>query len=39
MSVAETKMLRWMSDSALKDLIKHENIRDKLEVAPIEDKM
>lgn len=38
-SVAEMRMVRWMSDRTFKDWIKKENIRGKLGVAPIEDKI
>lgn len=39
MSVAEMRMLQWMSVNTLKDQIKDENIRGKYQVAPVEDKM
>lgn len=32
------RVLRWMNDNTLEDRIKYENIRDKLEVAPIKVK-
>ena len=39
MSVAEMRMLRWSCGYTLRDRIRNESIRTKLEVAPIEDKM
>lgn len=39
MSVAEMRMLRWMSGKTKKDKIMNEFIRGSLEVAPIGDKM
>lgn len=32
------RVLRWMNGNTLEDRIKNENIRDKLEVAPIKVK-
>lgn len=32
-------MLRWISDTIRKKRIKNDDIRDNVEVAPIEDKM
>ncbi|XP_074304411.1 uncharacterized protein LOC141639131 isoform X2 [Silene latifolia] len=39
MSVAEMRMLRWMCGHTRKDRLRNEVIREKLKVAPIEDKM
>ncbi|XP_070042135.1 uncharacterized protein [Nicotiana tomentosiformis] len=39
MKVAEMRMLRWMSGHTRLDRIRNEVIRDKVGVAPIEDKM
>ncbi len=39
MSVAEMRMLRWMSGKTRKDRIRNESIRGSLGVAPIGDKM
>ena len=39
MSVAEMRMLRWMSDKTRKDKIRNEFIRWSLGVVPIGDKM
>lgn len=39
MSVVEMRTVRWMSGTTLNDRINNENIRDKLEAAPVEDKM
>ncbi|KAK9755495.1 hypothetical protein RND81_01G029500 [Saponaria officinalis] len=39
MSVAEMRMLRWMYGHTRKDRLGNEIIREKVEVAPIEDKM
>lgn len=38
-SVAEMRMLRWMCGKTRKDRIRNENIRERVGVAPIEDKM
>lgn len=38
-SEVDMRMLKWMSDSTLKDRIKDENIWGKLEVSPIGDEM
>lgn len=37
--IVEMGMLRWMSGSTLEDHIKNDNMQDKLDVAPVEDKM
>ncbi|KAI0497209.1 hypothetical protein KFK09_020431 [Dendrobium nobile] len=39
LSVAEMRMLRWMSDFTLRDRIRNEHIRGKVRVAPVEDKI
>ncbi|KAK9681855.1 hypothetical protein RND81_04G017800 [Saponaria officinalis] len=39
MSVAEMRMLRWMCGHTRKDRLRNEIIREKVKVAPIEDKM
>ena len=39
MSVAEMRMLRWMCGHTRKDRLRNEVIREKVKVAPIEDKM
>lgn len=39
MSVVEMRTVRWMSGTTLNDRINNENIRDKLGIAPLEDKM
>ncbi|XP_070030741.1 uncharacterized protein [Nicotiana sylvestris] len=39
MKVAEMRMLRWMCGHTRLDMIRNEVIRDKVDVAPIEDKM
>ncbi|KAH0461367.1 hypothetical protein IEQ34_008942 [Dendrobium chrysotoxum] len=37
--VAEMRMLRWMSGFTLRDRIRNEHIREKVGVAPVEDKI
>jgi hypothetical protein len=39
MSVAEMRMLRWIRDHTRKDRIRNDDIRDKLGVAPIQEKL
>ena len=39
MSVAEMRMLRWMCGHTRKDRIRNDDIRDKVGVAPIEEKV
>jgi hypothetical protein len=39
MSVAETRMLRWICSHTRRDRIRNDDIRDKLRVAPIQDKL
>jgi hypothetical protein len=39
MSVAEMQMLRWICGHTRKDQIKNDDIRDKLGVAPIQEKL
>jgi hypothetical protein len=38
-SVAEMRMLRWVCGHIRKDRIRNDDIRDKLEVAPIQEKL
>ena len=39
MSVAEIRMLRWISGNTQKDRIQNEEIRLKIAVVPIDEKM
>ncbi|XP_070004357.1 uncharacterized protein [Nicotiana sylvestris] len=39
MKVAEMRMLRWMCEHSKMDKIRNEVIREKVGVAPVEDKM
>ena len=39
MDVTKMKMLRWMSEYTLKDKIRNNHIRERVEVAPISEKM
>jgi hypothetical protein len=39
MSVAEMRMLCWISGHTRKDRIRNDDIRDKFEVAPIQEKL
>ncbi|PKU83277.1 ataxia telangiectasia mutated family protein [Dendrobium catenatum] len=39
LSVAEMRMLRWMSGFTLRDRIRNEHIREKVGVAPVEYKI
>jgi hypothetical protein len=39
MSVAEMRMLRWIRGHTRKDRIRNDDIRDKLRVAPIQEKL
>jgi acetone carboxylase gamma subunit len=39
MSVAEMRMLRWICGHTRKDRIRNDDIRDKLGVAPIQEKL
>jgi hypothetical protein len=39
MSVAEMRMLRWICDHTRKDRIRNDDIRDKVRVAPIQEKL
>jgi hypothetical protein len=39
MSVAEMRMLRWICDHRRKDRIRNDDIRDKLGVEPIQEKL
>ncbi|XP_070012880.1 uncharacterized protein [Nicotiana sylvestris] len=39
MKVAKMRMLRWMYGNTKMDMIRNEDIREKVGVAPIEDKM
>ena len=39
MSVAEIRMLFWMCGNTRRDKIRNENIRTKIGVAPIEEKL
>jgi hypothetical protein len=38
-SVAEMRMLRWICGHTRKDRIRNDDIRDKLRVAPIQEKL
>jgi hypothetical protein len=39
MSVAEMQMLRWICGHTRKDRIRNDDIRDKLGITPIEEKL
>ena len=39
MSVAGMRMLRWMCGNTRRDKVRNEDIRTKIGVAPIEEKM
>ena len=39
MSVAEMRMLRWMCSNTRRDKVRNENIRTKIGIASIEEKM
>ena len=39
MNIAEMRMLRWMCDKTRRDEIRNEQIRNMIEVTPIEEKM
>ena len=39
LSVAETRMLRWICGHIRMDRVRNDDIRDRLEVAPIEEKL
>ena len=39
MSVAEMRMLRWMCDNTRRDKMRNEDIRTKISIASIEEKM
>ncbi|KAL0906290.1 hypothetical protein M5K25_024773 [Dendrobium thyrsiflorum] len=39
LSVAEMRMLRWMSGFTLRDRMRNEHIREKVGIAPVEDKI
>ncbi|KAH0436082.1 hypothetical protein IEQ34_026489 [Dendrobium chrysotoxum] len=39
LSVAEMRMFMWMSGFTLRDMIRNEHIREKVGVAPVEDKI
>jgi hypothetical protein len=39
MGVAKIRMLRWICGHTRKDRIRNDDIRDKLEVAPIQEKL
>jgi hypothetical protein len=39
MSVAEMRMLRWICGHTRKDRIRNDDIRDKIGVAPIQEKL
>jgi len=39
LSIAEMRVLRWMSDFTLKDGKQNEHLHEKVGVAPIEDKI
>ncbi|KAJ8557154.1 hypothetical protein K7X08_002779 [Anisodus acutangulus] len=39
MKIAEMRMLRWMCGHTRRDRIRNDDIRDRMEVASVEDKM
>ena len=39
LSVAEMRMLRWICGHTRMDRVRNDDIRDRLEVAPIEEKL
>ena len=39
MSIAEMRMLRWMCGNTKRDKVRNEDIRNKISVASIEEKM
>jgi hypothetical protein len=39
MNVVEIRMLRWICGHTRKDRIKNDNIRDKLGITPIQEKL
>ena len=39
MSVAEMRMLRWMCGNTWRDKVRNGDIRTKIDIAPIEEKM
>ncbi|KAK4346934.1 hypothetical protein RND71_033273 [Anisodus tanguticus] len=39
MKVAEMRMLRWMCGPTRRDMIRNDDIRDRVRVASVEDKM
>jgi len=39
LSVAEMRMLRWICGHTRRDRVRNDDIRDRLDVAPIEEKL
>ena len=39
LSVVEMRMLRWICDHTRMDRVRNDDIRDRLDVAPIEEKL
>jgi hypothetical protein len=39
LSVAEMRMLRWICDNTRRDRVQNDDIRERLRVAPVEEKL